>query len=186
MVRAISTTEGLTEYAPIGHTTNLAAWMQAVAPVGSIAVSGAIRRFYEGYPSFKALGATRVKGISEPVEVTEVTGLGPLGTPLKRAVGRGLTKFVGRQIETAALKRALERAKTGRGQIVVTVTEAGVDKSRGLFNALRSELALASPRDFEIPHWSRTLRGAIAVVRAAINSSPRNGNRPFNYPQLLR
>lgn len=47
-----------------------------------------------------------LKGISEAIEVYEVTGLGLLRTRLQRAVGRGLTKFVGRQNEIETMKRA--------------------------------------------------------------------------------
>src|SRR6202521_3817187 len=68
------------EYTPIGHTTNLASRLQTEAPVGSIVVSEATRKLCEGYFTLKPLGATRVKGISEPIEVYEVTGLGPLRT----------------------------------------------------------------------------------------------------------
>jgi tetratricopeptide (TPR) repeat protein len=49
---------------------------------------------------------------------------------LQRAVGRGLTKFVGREREMDALKHAAERAKSGHGQIVAAMAEPGVGKSR--------------------------------------------------------
>ncbi len=71
-----------------------------------------------------------MKGIAEPVPVFEVTGLGPLRTPLQRSAGRGLTKFVGRQSEIEAITRAAEHAQSGRGQIVAVVAEPGVGKSR--------------------------------------------------------
>ena len=38
VVRSIQTGEAQTEYTPIGHSTNLAARMQALAPIGSIAI----------------------------------------------------------------------------------------------------------------------------------------------------
>src|SRR5258708_17886326 len=95
---------GDTEYTPIGHTNNLASRMQAIASTGSIAISEQTRKFVEGYFELKALGPTRVKGVSEPVNVYEVTGLGPLRTRLQRSAGRGLTKFVGRERELEALK----------------------------------------------------------------------------------
>src|SRR5499433_3625752 len=43
---------------------------------------------------------------------------------------RGLTRFVGRQSELEQMKRALEQAKTGRGQIVGVMGEPGLGKSR--------------------------------------------------------
>src|SRR5712671_2635836 len=80
VVRSISTGRGHTEYTPIGHTTNLASRMQALAPTGSIAVSEQTRKLVEGYFALKPLGPTKVKGVTEPVNVYEVTGFGPLRT----------------------------------------------------------------------------------------------------------
>jgi class 3 adenylate cyclase/tetratricopeptide (TPR) repeat protein len=133
VVRSIHTGAGQTEYTPIGHTTNLASRMQTAAAVGSIAISEATRKLCEGYFTVKALGLTKVKGISEPVNVYEVTGLGPLRTRFQRAAGRGLTKFVGREAELAQMRRALEAARDGHGQIVAATGEPGVGKSRLLF-----------------------------------------------------
>src|SRR6266852_3573402 len=133
VVRSIQTGDAHTEYTPIGHTANLAARMQVLAPIGSIATTEQVRKLCEGYFLFNGLGPTKVKGVSEPVNVYEVTGLGPLRTRLQRAVGRGLTKFVGREREMEALKRAAEQAKSGRGQIVAAMAEPGVGKSRLFF-----------------------------------------------------
>jgi class 3 adenylate cyclase/tetratricopeptide (TPR) repeat protein len=130
VVRSIQTGAAQSEYTPIGHTANLASRMQALAPIGSIAVTETTRGLCEGYFILKSLGPTRVKGLSEAVNVYEVTGLGPLRTRLQRAAGRGLTKFVGREHEMETLKRALEQTRTGRGQIVAAMAEAGVGKSR--------------------------------------------------------
>ena len=63
----------------------------------------------------------------------EVTGLGPLRTRLQRAAGRGLTRFVGREAELAQMRRALELAREGHGQVVAAMGEPGVGKSRLFF-----------------------------------------------------
>src|ERR1022692_4494298 len=133
VVRSITTGDGHVEYTPIGHTTNLASRRQAVAPTGSIAISEQTRKFVKGYFALKPLGPTKIKGVSEAVNVYEVTGLGPLRTRLQRSAGRGLTKFVGREREMDAMKRAAEQAKSGRGQIVAAMAEAGTGKSRLFF-----------------------------------------------------
>jgi class 3 adenylate cyclase len=130
VVRSLETSAGHTEYTPIGHSTSLAARMQVLAPVGSIAATGAMRKFCEGYFTFKSLGPTIVKGVSEPIEVYEVAGLGPLRTRFQRAAARGLTKFVGREREMEALKHAAELARSGHGQMVAVMAEPGVGKSR--------------------------------------------------------
>jgi predicted ATPase len=133
VVRSITTGAGQTEYTPIGHSTSLASRLQTLANPGSIAVSEAVRRLVEGYFLLKPLGPARIKGVSEPVNVYEMTGLGPLRTRLQRSAGRGLTKFVGRKREMEALKHAAEQAKSGHGQIVAAMAEAGTGKSRLYF-----------------------------------------------------
>ncbi len=137
VVRSIATGGGNVEYTPIGHTANLAARMQTLAHPGATAITEATRKLVEGYFTLKALGPARIKGISEPVEVYEVTGLGPLRTRLQRSAGRGLTKFVGREREIEAMTHAAELAKQGRGQIVAAMAEPGVGKSR-LFHEFKA------------------------------------------------
>jgi class 3 adenylate cyclase/predicted ATPase len=133
VVRSIKTDDAHTEYAPIGHSTSLASRLQTLANPGSIAISEAVRKLIEGFFALKPLGPARIKGVSEPVKVYEVTGIGPLRTPLQRAAGRGLTKFVGRAREMDSLKHAAEQAKSGHGQIVAAMAEPGVGKSRLFF-----------------------------------------------------
>jgi class 3 adenylate cyclase/predicted ATPase/ribosomal protein L40E len=133
VVRSIQTGELRAEYTPIGHSTSLAARMQALAPTGSIAVSEHTQKLVEGYFAFKALGPTRVKGVSEPVNIYELIGLGPLRTRLQMSAWRGLSRFVGRNREIEEMKRALERSKGARGQVVAAMGEAGLGKSRLFF-----------------------------------------------------
>jgi tetratricopeptide (TPR) repeat protein len=133
VVRSLRTGDAHTEYTPIGHTANLASRLQAIARTGSIVFSDKTRGLVEGYFALRSLGATRVKGIAEPVKLYEVNGLGPLRTPFQRAAARGLTRFVGRERELDAMRQALELAKAGRGQIVAAMGEPGVGKSRLFF-----------------------------------------------------
>ena len=141
VVRTVET-GGKIEYTPIGHTANLASRLQTLAPTGSIAVSEHTRRLVEGYFELRALGPVQVRGISEPISVYEVTGLGPLRTHFQLSARRGLTKFVGRDREIAEMKRALESAIGGRGQLVAVVAEAGTGKSR-LFHEFKATLPAA-------------------------------------------
>jgi class 3 adenylate cyclase len=153
VVRVLETGAGHVEYTPIGHTTNLASRLQAVAPTRSIAISEHTRKLVEGYFQVKALGPTKVKGVSEPVNVYEVTGLGPLRTRLQQSATRGLSKFVGRAAELEAMRRALELAKTGRGQIVAAVGEPGVGKSRLFFEfKARSRSGCLVLETFSVSH----------------------------------
>jgi class 3 adenylate cyclase len=129
VVRTIQT-GGHTEYAPVGHAINLASRMQTVAPVSGIVVSEETRHLVEGYFELRELGPTAIKGVDGAVKVYEVEGLGSLHGHFELAARRGLTKFVGREGELAQMRRALELAMDGRGQMVAVMAEAGTGKSR--------------------------------------------------------
>jgi class 3 adenylate cyclase len=130
VVRSIRKEDLQTDYVPVGHSTNLAALMEQMATPGSILLTEYTRKLVEGYFELKALGAAAIKGVEAPLPVYEVLGAGPLRTRLQVAVQRGLTRFVGRQSEMEQIRRALEQAKAGQGQIVGVMGEPGLGKSR--------------------------------------------------------
>jgi class 3 adenylate cyclase/predicted ATPase len=137
VVREVRTDDARVEYTPIGHPTSLASRLQSLATPGAIVAGDQTRKLCEGFFVFKALSPRNIKGASQPVIAFEVMGLGPLRTRLEAAARRGLVKFVGREAELNEMKRALERARSGHGQIVAAVGDAGVGKSR-LFHQLKA------------------------------------------------
>jgi class 3 adenylate cyclase len=118
------------DYTAVGQTTHLAARMEQAAMPGSTLITADALRLAEGYIQVKPLGPIPVKGLTGPTEVYEVTGAGGLRTRLQAAAARGLTRFVGRDAELDQLRKALERAGAGHGQVVALVGEPGVGKSR--------------------------------------------------------
>jgi class 3 adenylate cyclase len=138
-------TGGHTEYTPVGHVANLAARMQGAAPAGGIVISEETRRLSEGYFEIRDLGPTEVKGIGEPINVYEVVGTGTLRGHFELATRRGLTRFVGREREVAEMRRALELARSGHGQIVAAVADAGTGKSRLVY-----EFKRLIPNDYRV------------------------------------
>ena len=118
------------DYTAIGQTTHLAARMEQMAMPGSILMTADTAQLAEGYVQAKALGRVAVKGMNEPVDVFELTGAGAARTRFQAAASRGLTRFIGRDAEMEQLRKALEQARTGHGQIVAVVGEPGVGKSR--------------------------------------------------------
>jgi len=118
------------DYTAVGQTTNLAARMEQAATPGSILLTAETLRLAEGYVQVKSLGPIPVKGLPEPVEVYEATGGGAVRTRLQAAAMRGFTRFVGRDAEVEQLRRSLQQARDGHGQVVAAVGEAGVGKSR--------------------------------------------------------
>jgi class 3 adenylate cyclase/tetratricopeptide (TPR) repeat protein len=118
------------DYTAVGETTHLAARMEQLARPGTVLIAPATLHLAEGFVAVKCLGPVPVKGRSDPVEVYELSGIGPARTRLQAAARRGLTRFVGRDAEIEVLRRSLERAGAGHGQAVAIVGEAGVGKSR--------------------------------------------------------
>ena len=118
------------DYTAVGQTTHLAARMEQLASPGSILLPPSTLHLVEGFVAVRSLGAVPVKGLAEPVEVHEVTGVGPARTRLQAAASRGFVRFVGRDDELEHLRRALQRAGAGHGQVAAIVGAAGVGKSR--------------------------------------------------------
>jgi predicted ATPase/class 3 adenylate cyclase len=126
------------DYSAIGQTTHLAARMEQLATPGSIRLTAETLRLAEGLVQVTALGPVPVRGLAEPVEVFELVGVTALRRRLQAAVVRGLSPFVGRQNELEALQQALERTGAGQGQVVAIVGEAGVGKSRLVYEVIHS------------------------------------------------
>jgi hypothetical protein len=87
----------------------------------------------EGFFRFEALGKKEVKGKEELVNVYRVIAHSTRRTRFDVSAERGLTPFVGREREFELLLDGFERCKGGRGQAFSIVSEAGVGKSRLLY-----------------------------------------------------
>jgi class 3 adenylate cyclase len=101
------------DYSAVGHTTHLAARMGQLATPGTIRLTAATLRLVEGLVHVTVLGPVPIKGMTEPVEVYELTRASGIRGRLQAAVARGLTKFVGRDTEITTLQYALAQAGKG-------------------------------------------------------------------------
>jgi class 3 adenylate cyclase/tetratricopeptide (TPR) repeat protein len=126
------------DYSAIGQTTHMAARMEQLATPGSIRLTAETLRLAEGLIQITALGLVPVRGLADPVEVFELVGASTVWGRFQAAATRGLTRFVGRQMEIEALQQALARAETGHGHIVAIVGDAGVGKSRLVYEFVHS------------------------------------------------
>jgi class 3 adenylate cyclase/tetratricopeptide (TPR) repeat protein len=118
------------DYSAVGQTTHLAARMEQLATPGSILLTSTTLRLVEGLVRVNALGLVPVKGLAEPVEVFELVGVTAIRRRLQATTARGLSRFVGRDHELESLQQALQQAGAGHGQVAALVGEAGVGKSR--------------------------------------------------------
>ena len=118
------------DYTAQGHTVGLAQRMEQLAPADGIALSQHTQKSVDGFFAMRSLGPVRIKGAREPVTVFVLEGVGNHRTRLDTSRARGLSPFVGRSDEMAALEAALECSLEGSGRVAAAVGEAGVGKSR--------------------------------------------------------
>ena len=133
------------EFKAVGDTVNLASRMEGLAEPGATYVTEDTFKLTEGYFRFEALGEKEIKGKKEPVKVYRVIASYTMRTRFDVSAERGLTPLVGRERELELLLDGFERAKAGRGQAFSIMAEAGVGKSRLLYEfrkAIGSEDAM--------------------------------------------
>jgi len=121
------------EFKAVGDTVNLASRTEELAEPGTTYVTAETFKLTEGFFRFEALGEKAVKGREEPVNVYRAIAPSTRRTRFDVSAERGLTPFVGREREIELLLDGLERSKASRGQAFSIVSEAGVGKSRLLY-----------------------------------------------------
>jgi class 3 adenylate cyclase/tetratricopeptide (TPR) repeat protein len=122
------------DYTAVGDTTNLAARIQQIAMPGEVWISKNTHNSVRDYIQDEPAGELPLKGKAKPQNlyraISERIGI---RTRFEAGLVRGVTALVGRRTEMASLRAAFERAESGEAQVVDVVGEAGVGKSRLVF-----------------------------------------------------
>ncbi|PWB55474.1 MAG: hypothetical protein C3F13_04130 [Anaerolineales bacterium] len=118
-----------------GPAVHLAARLQSAAPPGGLLISHDTYRHIRGVFNVAAWEPIRVKGFDEPVQVYHILSAKPRAF---RSYTRGVegveTRMVGRYDELKYLQDAMLSAiEDSEGQVVTIIGEAGVGKSRLLY-----------------------------------------------------
>jgi class 3 adenylate cyclase/tetratricopeptide (TPR) repeat protein len=155
-------------YSVMGDAVNLAARVMAKAPPGELySTAGALDRSPTRFRT-RTLEPFAAKGKAEPVQAWSV---GPPVSARTRTTIAVRFPLVGRDRETAALARALDDARAGRGRFVEIVGEPGIGKTR-LAEELRERAeglarisATAEAFSASTPYaaWRELLREALGV-----------------------
>ena len=121
------------EFKAVGDTVNIASRIEGLAEPGTTYITEDTFKLTEGFFRVEALGGRKIKGKEKPFQTYRVIAPSTRRTRFDVSAERGLTPFVGRDRELELLLDGFERSKTGRGQAFSIVSEAGVGKSRLLY-----------------------------------------------------
>ena len=156
------------EFTAMGDTVNVASRLEHAAPIGGVLISQATYRHVQGSFETEKLDPIAVKGKTEPLQVYAVT---VHKEPVFHVQLRGIegieTQMIGREAEFARLQDVLQQVLAkGQAQLVTIVGEAGVGKSRLLY---------------EFESWLNREFDTISVMKGRAN--PEMQNTPYS---LLR
>jgi class 3 adenylate cyclase/predicted ATPase len=118
------------EQAIVGETPNLAARLQGVAEPNSVVIAESTRKLVGNLFELDDLGARDLKGIEGAVRAWAALRESSAEGRFEAFHASGLTELVGRWEELDLLFRRWSKAKTGQGQVVLLLGEAGIGKSR--------------------------------------------------------
>jgi tetratricopeptide (TPR) repeat protein len=124
----------------VGETPNLAARLQALAEPNGILVSETTRNLLGALFELEATGKHELKGFTRPVAAWRVRGEATSESRFAAIRTGGRLPLVGRAHEIGLLLDRWRLARSGEGQIVTLVGEAGIGKSRSVA-ALQEVLA---------------------------------------------
>ncbi len=131
LLGAVGTTA---EYTAMGDAVNLASRLEHAAPVGGILISHDTYRHVRGLFEVLPQEPLTVKGKTEPIQTYIVRAATPRTFRLKTRGVEGVeTPIIGREFEQRQLQLALFAARDGEAQLVSVVADAGVGKSRLLY-----------------------------------------------------
>jgi class 3 adenylate cyclase/tetratricopeptide (TPR) repeat protein len=126
------------EYTVMGDEVNLAARLMSAAAEGETLLASYVQRKVAAFFELVSRGQVVLKGKSKPVPTYTIVGRRAQPEPVRGI--RGLNSpLVGRADQIMVLQWLIEELRTGRGNIVSLIGEAGLGKSR-LVAELRSQV----------------------------------------------
>ncbi len=121
------------EFKAVGDTVNIAARLEKLARPGTTVISDETFKLAEGNFHFEALGERHIKGIEKPLSVYQAQPLDSKRSRFDIHVDRGLIPLIGRRRELDLLLESLDRVGDGYGHAITIVAEAGMGKSRLIY-----------------------------------------------------
>jgi len=121
------------QYGITGDVVNTGSRLASLAESDEILVSSETQSLINPYFRTLPLEAVQIDGKSKPVTLYRVIEESEVQTRFEAAERQGFTAFTGRERELSTLQFGLTRSTAGNGQLVTVVDEAGIGKSRLVF-----------------------------------------------------
>jgi len=119
------------ERSVVGESPNLAARLQGLAEPNTVVIGPSTRRLLGQLFEVSDLGSFTLKGFATPVQAYQVLRASAVASRFEAFhSASALTPIIGRDEEVELLLRRWQRAKSGRGQLVLLSGEPGIGKSR--------------------------------------------------------
>jgi class 3 adenylate cyclase/tetratricopeptide (TPR) repeat protein len=160
------------DYTAVGDTTNLAARIQQTAQPGKVWLSRNTQNIISGFFQIESVGDHELKGIAEKQSIFKLLAEHKeVRTRFEAGLARGITGLVGRRPEMKILREAWERARSGEARLVDIVGEAGVGKSRLIYEFQKAIDDEATFLTGVCIHYGRNINflPVIDIVRSAFN-----------------
>ena len=125
------------KYRAIGEAVYLAQRMESAAPPGASLLGRATLNLVAEQVRARPFGAVRLKADSDPVEAFELSEINLNHRSFRSLSQGGSTSFIGRARDLDDLHRDLDCVAAGTGRAVVITGDAGVGKSRLLYEFLK-------------------------------------------------
>ena len=120
-------------YVVTGDTVNTAARLVSLADTDQVLAGDSTRRQVAPFFDLQSLEPVAVKGKARPLVPYRVLGALGVASRFEAAQARGFTPYTGREGDLSALAEALEHTISGEGQFVTVSGDAGLGKSRLLY-----------------------------------------------------
>ncbi len=125
------------EFKAVGDTVNLASRLESMAEPGHIFISEATFNLVAPFVDSLSMGERPVKGKAEPQKVYHLDGIKEQPLRFEASLLRGLTPLAGRSEELDLLEHYCDKAAQGSPLLTLIIGEAGVGKSRLLYELKR-------------------------------------------------